>query len=447
MSTLSETGALRGQTRAGGLVLLVTPQGQDVTGVADALRGAGFEVVATADPAEAERLGRECRPDLAVVDAEVAAATVGVEEWSTAAILLGAEGSESVGPQSVFVDALGRSAGTDRLLAAARFAAELGRVSRRAHRLERELATLRADPGLVGCSPIVRRLSTVLSRVAESDATVLIEGKPGTGKTLAAQIIHAHSRRSDLGLSLVPCASIDEQGMTNLLRGVDGGTLVLEDVDQLPAAAQAVLVRFLKERTGSEQEEQPNVRLLATTSARIPELVARGSFREDLYYRLSSFPVVIPALHERREDIALLAMHFLKQACLEAGCPVVGFTPTAMILLESHPWPGNAAQLRTAILRAHCLSGAGPIDRGHLLGPATGLDPEPEIDPDRRRRWESDEVEATEEDIVPMEEEEKRLLTRALKATRGNVRRASQLLGIGRATLYRKIQIYKLKLN
>lgn len=449
MSTAPDTGDLRGSTQFAGSILIVEPEGRGSSALVGSLRAAGFDVHTTSDPGEAVRIGRDCHPDLALVDQELAEAVAQATELAAAAILL-ADGPQSQdAPRSdTFMDVITRPATADRVLAVARVASELADLSRRNAKLENELAAYRSGSALLGCSPPMRRLSSVLSRAAENDATVLIEGKPGSGKTLAAHIIHASGRRSDRRLISVPSISVDESSMTNLLHEADGATLLLEDVDELPAAAQGTLVRFLKERTQRGQRpEGSNVRLLTTTSARLPEQVARGAFREDLYYRLSLFPVVMPALHERREDVALLAMHFLKIVCEESNTPARGFTPTAMMLLESHPWPGNTAQLETAIRRAHALAGGGPIDRMHLLGPATGLEEAHENSPDEQRERHRDDGEATEADILPMAEQEKRLLTRALKATRGNVRRASQLLGIGRATLYRKIQVYKLKLN
>ena len=154
----------------------------------------------------------------------------------------------------------------------------------------------------------------------------------------------------------------------------------------------------------------------------------------------------MPTLVERREDILQLAAHFGRTVCQSEGRPDRGFTPSAMILLETHPWPGNVSQLKNTVVRAHAMAQGDPIDRVHLFGPATGLPATatPMAGPDG-----ADDVDAPvhEDDILPFQEEEKRILSRALKATKGNVRRAAHLLGIGRATLYRKIQIYQLRLQ
>ena len=314
--------------------------------------------------------------------------------------------------------------------------------------LRRRLNDLKSGDALIGCSPASRRLAGVLARVAESSATVLIEGHKGAGKSLAAEIIHASSRRSEKPRVIELCETLSCERFAEGLASVDGGTMVLEDVDALHPDVQSKLVRYLKERSANAGTiRDDNVRVIATTSAQLPELVARGKFREDLYYRLNVFPIVIPTLQERRDDVAALANYFLDEVAKRSGVPASGFTTAAMILLETHPWPGNVAQLQDVTNRAQSLSRGDTIDRQHLLGPPTGLSFEPSQPDVPRAKERAEDEDVREEDILPLEAEEKRLLARALKATQGNVRRAAQLLRIGRATLYRKIQIYDLKLN
>jgi len=333
----------------------------------------------------------------------------------------------------------------DKVLATVALAARTSALERENRRLSRKLEEMNTGSEMIGCSAPARRLAGVLRRVSESDATVLIEGKPGAGKTMAAEVIHKTSRRSSGPLISVASDTTSSESLEKSFAEADRGTLLLEDVDLMPAAAQSRLVRHLKERGGSGASDgDPDVRIIATTSARLPELVARSKFREDLYYRLNVFPIQIPSLQERRDDIALMATHFLKASEQATGLSQRGFSASAMILLESHPWPGNVAQLQNAVMRAHSLAAGGTIDSVHLLGPSTGLSVD--SNPSDARGGDDDE-EVREEDILPLDTEEKRLLARALKATKGNVRRAAQLLRIGRATLYRKIQVYKLKLH
>jgi two-component system response regulator HydG len=331
-----------------------------------------------------------------------------------------------------------------KVLATVALAARAGRLERENRRLRHELEDSKGDLELIGCSPAVRRLAGVVRRVAESDATVLIEGRPGSGKTLVARLIRQNGRRSQGPLVTCDSEATTPESIEQSLRDADGGTLLLEDIDRMPALAQSRLVRYLKEERGGNRG--PDARVVATTSTRLPELVARGKFREDLYYRLNVFPVQVPSLQERRDDLALLATHFLAQASKASGTQHQGFTATAMILLETHPWPGNIAQLQSAITRAHTLAGSQAVDRAHLLGPAIGVEVQPAELP-KPGSAEAEPEAVREEEILPFEIEEKRLLARALKATSGNVRRAAELLQIGRATLYRKIQVYNLKLH
>jgi two-component system response regulator FlrC len=294
---------------------------------------------------------------------------------------------------------------------------------------------------------VLRRLIGSVARVAESDATVLIEGRPGTGKSAVAEMIHRTGRRMAHPMVELAADTATVESLEQHLHDADHGILLIEDVEQLAPAVQSRLVRYLKEERGHKPAGiGPDARIVATTSTRLPEAVARGRFREDLYYRLNVFPVQVPSLQERRDDIALLATHFLTESAAAGGTPHAGFSATAMILLETHPWPGNVAQLRSVIQRAHLLAAGAPIDRVHLMGPATGLEvqPTPEVLPTTSP---ADDDRVREADILPLEIEERRLLARALKATAGNVRRAAELLKIGRATLYRKIQVYDLKLR
>jgi DNA-binding NtrC family response regulator len=288
----------------------------------------------------------------------------------------------------------------------------------------------------------------VLARAAESSVTVLIEGPSGSGKSLAAQVIHASSRLSGKRLEVAYGDTLTGERIDHLLADDRIGTLLLESVDLLLPEVQSRVVRYIKERSAGNPVERQGLRIIATTSAHLPELVARSKFREDLYYRLNVFPITVPALRERRQDVALLATHFMERAAERTGGAPAGFTEGAMELLENHSWPGDVAQLQDVVVRAHALARGATIDRKHLHGVTTGIT----LDPSRDVGAELGPTapqggRLTEEDILPLETEEKRLLARALKATKGNVRRAAQLLRIGRATLYRKIQVYKLKLN
>jgi DNA-binding NtrC family response regulator len=314
--------------------------------------------------------------------------------------------------------------------------------------LERLVGGIRSGSVLAGRSSLHRRLLGVISRAADCEATILIEGPTGSGKSLVAAIVHGKSRRAGRALEVHDCADLDAEGMAKALAGARGTTLVLDAIERTPAAGQAVLVRHLKERSSPRPDPMP--RIIATTAAHLPELVARGSFREDLYYRLNAFPMVVPALRERTDDILPIAESLLALAAAQHGQQMRGFTAAAATLLESMPWPGNVAQLELVVRRAQLQARGGLIDRDHLIAPVALPGQVPAASTAVAAQGGSNsaaEETIAEAAIRPFEEEEQILLTRALRATKGNVRRAAQLLGIGRATLYRKIQQYRLRLQ
>ena len=402
---------------------------------ATAVSGDGFDVILLdSDLPDASGTDALRRIKAEAISAGVVMmATAGTTESVVEAIRLGA------------LDYLTKPLDADKVIATVALAARAGRLERENRRLTRRLHELESDRQLIGHSPVSRRLSGVVRRVADSDATVLIEGKAGTGKSWIAEVIHQGGRRASESFVVRAGDGLDSDGLVAALDMAQRGSLLIEGVDELPGNTQSRLVRVLKERSGDDSTE---VRILASTSARLPELVAKGKFREDLYYRLNVFPIQVPALHERRDDIPLFAAQFLKEAA--QGQPTAGFTAAAMILLETHPWPGNLTQLRNAITRAWALAQGEAIDREHLLGPSTGLeDPDPQAAQPELHSARDDDGDRPirEEEVIPFEAEEKRILARALRATQGNVRRAAQLLRIGRATLYRKIQIYQLRLH
>lgn len=425
---------------AHGSVLILAPVEHPIHARASEWRDAGIEVLETTSTAEATAAATDRVPALAVVHPSQAQPSRLGDLASVRVLLQDGEASDPT-VRGHYDFELDLSALVDQLPGLVRVGQRLAVTQDTCRRLAMDLNA--GGREFSGNSAATRRINTALRRAADSDATILVEGKPGTGKSMAALWIHQGSRRCKRAPVVVEASSLDPDRLTQVLDESASTTLVLDGVESLPSKCQSLLVRHLKERHGSVSGQ---ARIVATTSARLPEMVARGQFREDLYYRLNMFPVVLPTLRERREDIAVLANEFTSGG---SGGPCA-FTPAAMILLESHPWEGNVAQLRNVIERAVSLAGGGAVDRMHLLGPATGLSANfdhPLEHQERATESAEDGDDLREEDIRPLQEEEERLLSRALKATQGNVRRAAQLLGIGRATLYRKIQVYDLKLT
>jgi transcriptional regulator with GAF, ATPase, and Fis domain len=256
-------------------------------------------------------------------------------------------------------------------------------------RLESSVAEVVPLPGMVGQSGAMQSLYQKARAVAARDTTVLILGATGTGKELVARAVHALSRRSHRPYIVVNCAAIPEalleselfgyvrgaftgavQNYMGKISAAQGGTLFLDEVGELPVGLQAKLLRFLEQkevqRLGSCEAARVDVRVIAATNADLDEKFARKEFREDLYYRLSAFPLELPVLAERQGDILQLAEHFLRSLADPDGA-IPSLTPSARRLLELHGWPGNVRELQQVVERALILAeGSGRIGAEHI---------------------------------------------------------------------------------
>jgi DNA-binding NtrC family response regulator len=241
--------------------------------------------------------------------------------------------------------------------------------------------TIETLPGMIGCSPTMQQIYRLARLVAPRDTAVLIVGATGTGKELVARGIHGLSRRSGGPFVVVNCAAIPEslleaelfgftrgaftgafQSRLGRIHAAHGGTLLLDEVGELPLSMQAKLLRFVQEgevqRLGSADLFRVDARLIAATNADLLQRVREKQFREDLYYRLAVFPLELPPLRNRTEDISSLAQHFLEALCRQAGTPRKVFSAEAAQLLCKRPWPGNVRELQHAIERAFVLAEA-----------------------------------------------------------------------------------------
>ncbi|MEP6491376.1 MAG: sigma-54 dependent transcriptional regulator [bacterium] len=327
---------------------------------------------------------------------------------------------------------------------------ELGRALRRAHRLETENRLLRRDhlPQMIAESPKMKPLLQLMERVGPSDANVLITGEHGTGKELVAQWLHASSPRSTRSFIAVNMGGLSEGLFESELFGhikgsftdakvdrvgrfelADAGTLFLDEIGTVPLSMQAKLLRVLQtgdvERVGSSKARHVDVRVVSATNANLQQEVGEGRFREDLLFRLNTIEIHLPPLRERREDIAPLAMHFLRRHVTRYRKPLTNFDPGAMQLLLAHPWPGNIRELDHAVERAVLLAQGDQV-RAVDLGLRMTSSPAPRL-----------------EDL-PLEDVEKMLIQKALSRYEGNVSRAAQALGLSRSALYRRIASYGL---
>jgi PAS domain S-box-containing protein len=264
--------------------------------------------------------------------------------------------------------------------------------------LERERDYLREEVGvsmnfghIIGESPALKAMLARIEAVADTPASVLIVGETGTGKELVATAIHGRSGRADGPLVKVNCASIPEELFESEFFGhvkgsftgahrdrvgrfelADGGTIFLDEVGEIPLALQGKLLRVLQEReferVGEEQSRTVDVRVIAATNKDLEQAVEAGEFREDLYYRLSVFPVQVPPLNKRGDDVIMLAIHFLEQTCREFGRPVLTLTQGQVSELRAYDWPGNVRELKNVIERAVILS-QGDVLRLDLAAP------------------------------------------------------------------------------
>ena len=315
--------------------------------------------------------------------------------------------------------------------------------------LQRRLDELVGAGEIIGESPAIRQVLALVSQVAPTAATVLIQGESGTGKELVARALHEGSPRSGRPFIRVNCAALPETLLESELFGyergaftgaaarkegrfelADGGTLLLDEAGDLTAATQAKLLRVLQEgefeRLGATKTVKVDVRLVAATNQNLALLVKERRFREDLYYRLNVITIEIPPLRERGEDILLLAGHFLRVHAAKNRRAIDGFTEAALARLRAYPWPGNVRELEHAVERAVILTRGKMIDLGDLP-PAVGqAEPATRVVPIPLG--------------MPLDEVEQRLIEETLRLTKGNKELAAKFLGIASRTIYRKLK-------
>ena len=309
---------------------------------------------------------------------------------------------------------------------------------------------------IIGRSKKMREVFEVLAMAAPSDATILILGESGTGKELIANAIHQNSLRKDKPFVKVNCAALAENLLESELFGhekgaftgavarrlgrfeqADGGTLFLDEIGDMSLATQAKILRVLQEgefeRLGGEKTLKVDVRVIAATNKNLEEEVEKGTFRKDLFFRLSVVPVHLPALRERKEDIPVLAEHFLKKYAEKNNRLLRGFTPQAMDLLMRYDWPGNVRELENVIERAVILS------REQFITP--------EALPANVRMVDAKNNESLAEGLVgrSIKEVEKELIIKTLEQTGHNITRAAEILGLTRRGLQYKLKELGLK--
>jgi DNA-binding NtrC family response regulator len=443
-----------------GRILVVDDEDEARTALADLLRGEHYEVETAADAFEALGICESFSPHVVVTDMQIPG--IGgiefIKRIRTIDDVISIIAMTELGDVDSALEAMRAGAAEylitpvngDELLVVLGKALDNQAVRREAHQLRERLRERMSPGNIVGISPPMQRVFEVVDQVAASRATVLISGESGTGKELVANAIHQRSQRANGPFIKLHCAVLAESLLESELFGhekgalpsatarrdgriqlADGGTLFLDEISEISPAIQVKLLRFLQdhelERVGGRQTIRVDVRVIAATNRPLLHEVAKGRFREDLYYRLNIVALEIPPLRERRSDIPALGKFFLDRYAAENARPVDGFTPEAMERLIGYDWPGNVRELENAIERSVVLA------RGPLIEPR-------HLPPNVRPR-----ILPSGMPNVPgstLRELERFAILETLKATGGSTSKAAEMLGISVRTIQYRLHQY-----
>jgi two-component system NtrC family response regulator len=428
--------------------------------VGRALAGAGHDVREAASGEEALQIFEESVPDLVILDqrmpgmgGQTALVEIKKKHPGLPVIMLTAHGNVESAVKAMKAGAteyLTKPFDVEELKLTVAKALKVGNLERQVDYLRGELDRDYDTSGIVGESQLMQDVLETVSRVAASDASVMIYGESGTGKELIARALHEQSQRRGKPFIQLSCAALPETLLESELFGyekgaftgaadakpgrfelADTGTLFLDEIGDISMTVQVKLLRVLEqmsfERLGGSKTLRVDVRLIGATNRDLPAMIKSGEFREDLYYRLNVIPINLPSLRERRADIKLLAQHFLIRFARDKQ-----LAAESLRLLEDYHWPGNVRELQNTIERATILS------RGRII--------EPEDLPAEVRRGvplSGDAIQLPAEGVT-LEKVERELITQALDRTGGNRTRAAELLGISRHTLLYRIEKYGL---
>jgi two-component system, NtrC family, response regulator HydG len=319
--------------------------------------------------------------------------------------------------------------------------------------LRRALETMSGSASPIFQSPVMREVVRTVERIAPSDVAVLITGESGTGKEVIADLIHAFSPRNKGRIIKINCAALPRELIESelfgsvkgaftgahadregLFRQAEGGTLLLDEISEMPIDTQSKLLRVLQDQevrpVGGKTSYKTNCRLVASTNRKTEEAISQGKLREDLFYRISAISVHLPPLRERREDIMPLCNSFLKRFSAQANRVIKGFTESAVERLTAFDWPGNVRQLQNEVQRAVLLSEGEMVDASDL----SVMHP--------RTTGES----GGDTNFTLLEGVERNAIVQMLKETGGNKLETAKRLGIGRQTLYNKIKAYGIEI-
>jgi DNA-binding NtrC family response regulator len=446
-------------------VLIVEDETNARMGLAELISGWGYSTAVAQDGMEALERMEEWKPTILVSDLKMPRMDgltllrhLGELERKLVVIMLTAQGSIETAVESMKLGAFDYiqkpvdPVRLKRLLLSASTQQEAEHNLETLHQSSQSTGVLGS---LVGKSSQMQDIFNLIERIAPNNVSVLITGESGTGKEVVARTLHELSGRSSKPFVAVNCAAIPETLIESEIFGhergaftgaverragcfelAEEGTLLLDEIGEMPIATQAKLLRVLEDRTlrrlGSKMETQINVRVLAATNKDPLAAIESGHLRNDLYYRLNVFNIQMPALREHREDIPLITEAMIRTMNERHGCKVSGVEPDLLQDFEAYDWPGNVRELRNVLERAVVLCGTGPLRRQHLpagFGIArlpAGAEPDPLHMP----------VGTT------VDEAEKRLILRTVESTGNNKTRAADILGISLKTLHNKLKEY-----
>jgi DNA-binding NtrC family response regulator len=423
--------------------LIVDDERAECEMFADALRDAGFEAAWEMQPAEALRRLEGQPFDVVVTDLNMPGLPgnelcrrIKLSKPNLPVVVVTAFGSidSAVGAMKAGAyDFVTKPFDVDTIGLVLKRAVENHELRAEVDALRRVVDTSQRYGALIGTSEPMRRLYATLDQLRSGDATLLITGESGTGKDLVAREIHARGQRGQRPFVAISCAALPEAQLESELATAEGGTLLLDEIGDMPLSLQARLLRVLQERTlrapGSSQDVPFDVRIIAATNRDLEEAVEQGRFRQDLFYRINVIHVELPALRSRSGDVLLLAQAFLGELQVRSGTQLSKLTAAAAEQLLAYDWPGNVRELRNCVERAVTLSSSPLVDvhdlprkvrdfqPGHVL--IAGDDPS---------------------ELMPLEEVERRYIARVIAACGGNKSKAARILGIGRKTLYRHLE-------
>jgi two-component system response regulator HydG len=346
-------------------------------------------------------------------------------------------------------------------------ASERRRLVDQLHHLEQQLEERGAFEEIIGQSNRMRQIFRLIESISASNATVLILGESGTGKELVAKAIHTRSLRQKQAFVAINCAALPENLLESELFGTTSGaftgakdrkglfevanrgTIFLDEIGDMPLALQAKLLRALQEgeirRVGGTAWESVDVRVIAATNANLAEAKEKGTFREDLFYRLNVLPIRLPPLRERREDIPLLVAHFLQKHARRGGKKLTNVEPDALARLQRHNWPGNVRELENTLERAFVICQGKSLSDADLT---FAWEMSGEVSPSLSREYPGAQTDIsspyTEAKQAAVERFDRAYLTSLLRATAGNVTTSSERAGLDRSNFRRLLKRYEL---